>query len=151
MDLLYASSVHLDALRDWCEDFLPAGAVVHARVLPPGVTAPFWLLEAAVPGDGAGPAGPMMAGDQWSALVVIARSVGRVASESAAMADALRWRIAGRSPDGSYRWAMATLAGSPVLERASGNDVVPDVVAGIPQYSETFTVRLGRGANDTLV
>lgn len=154
MDLLYASASHLDAFRDWVEDSLEvgvdAGLSVIARTLPRGAAAPFYLLEPAQPGELRGPAGPPMAGDQWTHLVVTARSIGRTVEQAGRMADWLRWLVAGRDEVGGYRHPLPDLAGSPVIRRWSEMDVVPDVVAGIPQSSETLVVALTRGEVDEL-
>lgn len=154
MDLLYATTSHLLALRDWTEDALPAtvdGAplTVVADQLPNNIQAPFVFLELARPEAGFR-GGPPMAGDQWSALAVLARCCGTVPTQASRMADLLRWSLVGRSPSGAYVLAMADLGGSPVLLREGGEDPVPDFAGPVPQVSDAFTFRLGRGADDEL-
>lgn len=138
-DLLHRTSDVATLLGPQLQADLPAGAVVHANLLPTQATAPYVLLTVRAPRLD----GPMMAGDQTNELTVGAASVGVNHDQAVALGDQVRAWLIGRDGRGAYRHS-PTLPGRQLLHRTSNDDGTPDVVNGVPQWTETFQVTVGR-------
>lgn len=140
-DLLYRVSDVPEGLRASVDAELPDAVTVHAGVLPVDARAPYVLLTARAPHL----EGPMMAGDQTNDLTLSATCVGLNVANAAQTADLVRQILTGRDGRGAFTVELA-LTGRVVLKRECNYDGTPDIVQGVPQWTETYQLLIGRSS-----